>query len=264
MNKDKILSFWFLKIGLILIGTWYLLLLYLFPFYPTCLTKSDNEISFIFYMAILSSIFLVFITSFALFIVRTMRSISYGHEDNEQKDLVLDFFSAAESHLLYQIRILAIFSFLILSLSIISIIMGVKDEETIFSLAFFTLFIVFAMNAMLKWLLNKPGDLTAPRWSPTPWIALATFLITLVNIFANAKEAIEYLKQSFIMLWILFEDTEREISEEIILTVIFYLVVLIVSGVTVYKRFRDVINDVKKLLSLITEKLSKHSSKKAR
>ena len=181
--------------------------------------------------------------------------MSYGQsKGSEQKELSLDFFSAAENNFLYQIRLLVILSFIVLWLSLAN---RVKDEEALFSIVFFAVLIIPVMNAVLKRLLSKAGDLTAPRWSPTPWIATITFVSGLSYIFLNLKETIEYSKQFLIMLWALFSGAESKMSEEIILVIVLYLVTLIVTGVTTYRRGRDVANDVRKMINLLKEKLSK-------
>ncbi|MCK5311851.1 MAG: hypothetical protein KAJ62_07070 [Desulfobacteraceae bacterium] len=249
MNKDNNFSIWFFKIGTILIIVWYFLLLYNFPYYTASFL--DDEIMSIVVISIKFLGFIILITSFAVFTVRVIRSISYGHlKDNEQPFLDRNFYLKAEQYYIYQIRLLA-------SLSFLNFVVRAHPEIRIIILIL-VMVIIIVMNSMFKLLFKRTGNLTAPRWSPTPWIAMAISMSALTNIVVNFKEAIEYLKQSFMMLLALFTGVEKKMSEEVVLMVFIYLVVLIVSGFTSYLRYQDVIKDFRNLINLIKKKFSKN------
>ena len=160
MDKDNNLSIWFLKISAILIAVWYLLLLYRYPFNIPFSIRSTDGIMLAIYMPITFTIFGVFITSFAVFVVRTIRSISYGQTKGaDPKVFDRDFYTAAEEYYLFQIRLLVILSFMVLFLRLID---RALDEALLFFYIFLAVFIIILMNSILKRLFRKMGDLAAP------------------------------------------------------------------------------------------------------
>lgn len=248
MNNNE-LGHWFLKSSLVLVGAWYIVLIYRFPFYLPYRLSSNDEAILVVYMALSSFLFIYLITSFSLYIIRTIRSTLINIPDNVGSTMGSgDIFKQIETNFVLEIRRLIILSILVFGVGVIS---RLREEEALFSILFYIVFIVILLNPIIRRIFEGSGDLSSKRWSLSPWLALLTLIISLGYIFINLSEAWEIIKQFISVIWSLFSDEESSFEGDVVTVVILYLYILLMSGITVFKRFKEISSDVFKLVDTI-------------